>query len=544
MSIESDTRGIVGELCAHIAGTNARTLPAEVAAKAKHHILDTIASMVSGAELEPGRMAIKYARALGGKREALVIGTRYQTTAINAALANAMSAHADETDDSHLVARAHIGCSVVPAALAMAEKEARGGEALLRAVVLGYDVGARFNLALNLGGIQTYALCTHSHGPSFGAAAAGAALAGVNAEQARYLLAYAAQQASGLKTYMRDLEHIEKAFIFGGMPARNGMTSATMAAAGFSGIPDDVDGRDGYLEAFSDDPRPDELVAELGQRFEVMRTSIKKWSVGSPIQAALDSIEALIGEHGLKAADISAIVARLPDDRAYIVDNRDMPDICLQHLIAVTLLDGCPDEGDDDGALDPGESPVVEVSLVNVGASGATGISATLEATNTGVSVPDPTQPVADLSAPGSQTTVPFRIQVEPDLGCTTSIVCPPIDTRIYGIDPAGTVESFVFDLGERTSVPTPGDLPSGGPDGLAVSSSTRAFWVNGFGLDLIHEFDPSTGALIPGPFPVASPGTPGGTDGLAAVSSGSLFTLNFGESALDEIDTTTGALV
>ncbi len=340
MSIESDTRGIVGELCAHIAGTNARTLPAEVAAKAKHHILDTIASMVSGAELEPGRMAIKYARALGGKREALVIGTRYQTTAINAALANAMSAHADETDDSHLVARAHIGCSVVPAALAMAEKEARGGEALLRAVVLGYDVGARFNLALNLGGIQTYALCTHSHGPSFGAAAAGAALAGVNAEQALYLLAYAAQQASGLKTYMRDLEHIEKAFIFGGMPARNGMTSATMAAAGFSGIPDDVDGRDGYLEAFSDDPRPDELVAELGQRFEVMRTSIKKWSVGSPIQAALDSIEALIGEHGLKAADIAAIVARLPDDRAYIVDNRDMPDICLQHLIAVTLLDG------------------------------------------------------------------------------------------------------------------------------------------------------------------------------------------------------------
>ncbi len=340
MSEGAGTIDIVGELCGYIAGTTGRGLPADVVAKAKHHILDTIASMVSGAELEPGRMAIKYARSLGGRREALVIGTRLQTTAINAALANGMCAHGDETDDSHLAARAHIGCSVVPAALAMAEKEARGGEALLRAVVLGYDVGARFNLSLNLGGIQTYALCTHSHGPSFGAAAAAAALAGVNADQARYLLAYAAQQASGLKTYMRDLEHIEKAFIFGGMPARNGVTSATMAAAGFSGIADDIDGRDGYLEAFSDDPRPGELVAELGERFEIMRTSIKKWSVGSPIQAALDSVEVLIREHGLKPADVASITARLPDDRAYIVDNRDMPDICLQHLIAVTLLDG------------------------------------------------------------------------------------------------------------------------------------------------------------------------------------------------------------
>lgn len=340
MSADLDETDIVGALCAYIADALSREIPPDVAVKAKHHILDTVASMVSGAKLEPGRMAIKYAASLGGTAEALVIGTGFETTAINAALANGMMAHADETDDSHLLARAHIGCSVVPAALAMAERDQCDGKALLGAVVLGYDVGARFNLSLNLGPIQSYALCTHSHGPSFGAAAAAAAVAGLNAGQVRYLLAYAVQQASGLKTYMRDLEHIEKAFMFGGMPARNGVTSATMAAMGFSGIPDDIDGRDGYLDAFSDDPRPGELVAELGARFEVIRTSIKKWSVGSPIQAALDSLEVLMNEHGLKPGDVAAITARLPDDRAYIVDNRDMPDICLQHLIAVTLIDG------------------------------------------------------------------------------------------------------------------------------------------------------------------------------------------------------------
>ncbi|MDX1483326.1 MAG: MmgE/PrpD family protein [Alphaproteobacteria bacterium] len=340
MPAETRERNIIDELCDYIAGAGSREIPEDVATKAKHHILDTVASMVSGAHLEPGQMAIKYARAMGGAAEASVIGTDLETTVINAALANGMMAHADETDDSHLLARAHIGCSVVPAALAMAEKEGSDGAALLRSVILGYDIGARFNLALNLGGIQTYALCTHSHGPGFGAAAAAASLAGLDPRQVRFLLAYSAQQASGLKTYMRDLEHIEKAFIFGGMPARNGVTAATMVAAGFSGIPDDVDGRDGYLQAFSDDPRPEALVEDLGERFEVMRTNIKKWSVGSPIQAALDSIEVLMNEHGLRADDVTAITARLPDDRAYVVDNREMPDICLQHLIAVTLIDG------------------------------------------------------------------------------------------------------------------------------------------------------------------------------------------------------------
>ncbi len=351
MSTETGERDIVGELCAYIADDGGKDIPALAATKAKHHILDTIASMVSGAQLEPGRMAIKYARAQGGTAEALVMGTNLETTAINAALANGMCAHADETDDSHLLARCHLGCSVVPAALAMAEREQSDGKQILRAVVLGYDVGARFNLALNLGAIATYSLCTHSHGPSFGAAAAAGALAGVNAAQARHLLAYNVQQASGLKTYMRDLEHIEKAFIFGGMPARNGVTSASMVSMGFTGIPDDITGRDGYLEAFSDDPKLDSLVDELGSRFEVVRTSIKKWSVGSPIQAALDSLEVLMNENNLKPGDVASMNVRLPDDRAYIVDNREMPDICLQHLIAVTLIDGglsfaaCHDEG-------------------------------------------------------------------------------------------------------------------------------------------------------------------------------------------------------
>jgi 2-methylcitrate dehydratase PrpD len=82
------------------------------------------------------------------------------------------------------------------------------------------------------------------------------------------------------------------------------------------------------------------MAAELGTRFEIMDTHIKKWSIGSPVQAPLAALEALIGEHGLGPEDVAAIEARVPEVEAHIVDARSMPDICLQYLFAVMLLDG------------------------------------------------------------------------------------------------------------------------------------------------------------------------------------------------------------
>ena len=114
---------ITGRLARYMAEARQRTLAPDVAREARHRILDSLAAMVSGAHLKPGEMAIKYARSQGGIAEATVVATDIRTSAINAALANAMFGHADETDDFHPETKAHPGCSVVPAALAMAERE-------------------------------------------------------------------------------------------------------------------------------------------------------------------------------------------------------------------------------------------------------------------------------------------------------------------------------------------------------------------------------------------------------------------------------------
>ena len=92
-------------LTAYVAEALSRPLPEPVAEKARHHILDTLAAMVSGSRLKPGETAIRYVTSLGGTREASVIGTGLRTSTVNAALAGGMLAHADETDDSHAPSR-------------------------------------------------------------------------------------------------------------------------------------------------------------------------------------------------------------------------------------------------------------------------------------------------------------------------------------------------------------------------------------------------------------------------------------------------------
>ena len=249
-------------------------------------------------------------------------------------------AHADETDDSHAPSLTHPGCAIVPAALAMAERKQCDGMTLLGAVTLGYDIGTRINMSLNAYEFREDGHSTHSFGPMFGSAAAAGALCGFNERQARHLLSYTAQQASGVSCWMRDAEHIEKSFDFGGMPARNGVTSASMVAHGFTGVDDIFAGERNFFVAYGRKPDIKEVVRGLGSTFEIMNTNIKRWSVGSPIQAPLDSLLDLIQTHGIKSADVEKLVVRVAHQGANTVDNRHMPDICMQHMCAVMLLDG------------------------------------------------------------------------------------------------------------------------------------------------------------------------------------------------------------
>jgi 2-methylcitrate dehydratase PrpD len=331
---------VTGRLARYMVESRDRNLPPDVAREAKHRILDTLGAIVSGAHLKPGEMAIRYVRGQGGTPEASVFTTNIRTSAVNAALANGMFGHADETDDFEPDTKAHPGCVVVPAAMAMAERENRSGMELLKAVVLGYDLCCRFLLALGADHVRATHRSAEGTSATMGSVAAAAALARLNEQGMRYALSYAAQQVSGLWSWTRDTEHVEKAFDFAGMGARNGVTAAIMVQTGFTGVPEVFEGEHNVLDALSTQPKPEEMVAGLGTRFFVKETAIKVFSVGYPIQAPLDAFLTLRRQHGLTAENVDRIIVRLPADGAGIVNDSAMPDVNCQHLIAVALIDG------------------------------------------------------------------------------------------------------------------------------------------------------------------------------------------------------------
>jgi 2-methylcitrate dehydratase PrpD len=337
---QGDVSPVMRVVSEYIAAAAQNPLPDAAAEATRHHLLDTLAAMVSGSRLLPGRKAIAYVRQIGGTPEACVPGTHIVTSVVNAALAGGMLAHADETDDSHASSYTHPGCGVVPAALAMAERGRADGAALLRAVALGYDIATRMALALGAQAFADLGHDPHTFGPMFGAAAACASLARLDAEQVRFVLSYTTQQAGGLSNYASDSEHVEKAFQFGGLPARNGAAAATMVASGMSGHYDAFSGERNFFFAFGPKNNPNELTRELGETFEVVNTNIKRWTVGSPIQAPLDSLYELIKTNKIKAADVDQVLVRISHSGRATVNNRSMPDVNLQHMIAVMLSDG------------------------------------------------------------------------------------------------------------------------------------------------------------------------------------------------------------
>ena len=331
---------LTGRLAGYMVAARDAALPDRVLLDAKHRILDTVAAMVSGSALSPGVMATRFIRTQGGVEEASIVASNIRTTAINAALINGMLAHADESDDFEPVTKAHPGSAAVPAALAMAEKERRAGSEMIRAVVLGYDVGCRFLMALGPDHVRRTHRGAEGYCATMAAMAAAASLARFDETRMRYAISYGAQQVSGLWSWVEDNDHIEKAFDFGGMGARNGVTAALMVQAGFTGVSDVLGGTHNLIQALSIEPKPDALLADLGNRYYVSESGIKTFPVGYPNQAPLDALLKLRREYDLSPAKVDRIVVHLPEDAVGIVSNSPMTDVNCQYLMATALVSG------------------------------------------------------------------------------------------------------------------------------------------------------------------------------------------------------------
>lgn len=342
--LEPDSSVYGTRIARHAAEARSRELPPEVVDHAKLHILDTLAALVSGADLEAGRAGQRYAESVGGAPQASVLGSHIRAPLVEAALANGMAAHADESDDSHEESQTHPGCGVVPAAIVVAEEQQSSGRDFLGAVVLGYDMTIRFAQAFGRGmSFKNSSLSSHAYGPLIGGGYAAGSLMGLDEGGFRILLNYLAQEASGLTTWRLDERHTLKSYVFGGMPASNAVKAAALVRSGFTGGGDVLDPTSrNMLDAICPGPRPDALIDGLGERYPIVETDIKKYSVGYPIAAPLAALEQIIAAHPFDPRDVREVRVYYHEDWYKVIgDKSRMPDVNLRYCLAVTLLDGC-----------------------------------------------------------------------------------------------------------------------------------------------------------------------------------------------------------
>lgn len=329
--------GGTAELSAYAAEASFDQLPREVVTRARQVILDSFGAMLAGTRLKPGRLIGEFARQLP-TGECTVVGSRRKASPMDAALVNATLTHADETDDSHFSSVSHPAATCLPPALAMAERVGANGRTLIGALVVGYDVQCRASLAINPVPLQARGFTSLAISGNFGAAAAAGKALGLDAEQMRDALGLVGCHAVGLWACAAEPEHCARS-LTAGVPARNGTMAALLAGLGFHGPPAIFEGRDGIFKAYADGSSLGELTRELGRRYEIMGTSIKKHSCGGPIRGPVDALLKLMAKHDLSAHEIDTITVRLASTPASVMDDREDLSINLQYVMAVAAID-------------------------------------------------------------------------------------------------------------------------------------------------------------------------------------------------------------
>lgn len=331
------TAGVIGFVEAARAGS----LDDSKLLACKMRVLDGLIAMISGRYLPAGIRGLDLAARQQAVGPVSVVGSDVATSLQAGVFANAMAAHADETDDVNNLARFHPGACVVPAALGMAELQDAKGIDLLRAVTVGYDVGCSVNMTAwtSLSAMQAEVRSPHGLGGTFAAAAAAMTLAELSYEQAAAALSFAAQQASGILTFYRDSDHVGKAFATAAMQATAGVRATEMAMYGFTDIDDALDGDPNLFDAIGDRHDSAHLLVELDRADHVRSTDIKLYPVGMPIQAAAEAMELILAAHQFSHSDIEAIECRLPPHSSRVVNRRLMPEINVQYILARLAVD-------------------------------------------------------------------------------------------------------------------------------------------------------------------------------------------------------------
>jgi 2-methylcitrate dehydratase PrpD len=283
-----------------------KDLSSEVNEQVKCLLLDYLGVAMRGSQTDSSQPLHRMLSRWASIGTCTVAGTTFQASPQYAALVNGTAAHSLELDDTHRAGSIHLG--VVMFSVAMALSEALpdiGSDQFIPAVVAGYEVAARLGRALQPKchyelGFHPTATCG-----VFGAAVTACKLLRLSEEQMLSAMGIAGSMAAGSLEFLAEGSWTKR--LHPGLAAQNGILAAMLAAENFRGPSTILEGRDGFLSAYSRDARPELVNLDLGKTFEILRTSIKPHACCRYMQAPIDGLIELAIAHDLRPEHVERV---------------------------------------------------------------------------------------------------------------------------------------------------------------------------------------------------------------------------------------------
>ncbi|MFN8526031.1 MAG: MmgE/PrpD family protein [Chloroflexota bacterium] len=315
-------------------------VPPDVRSFARGVVLDTLGAILAASTSRYGLRGTlgKVVQQLGGTPDATLAGLGTRSSIVQAALYNGTLGYYCDIESHHPGAIMHGAAIVVPAALAAAEARNASGSEFLAAVILGMDVACRVSYAIDPNALYARAFHPTSVCGAFGAAAAVGRILRLNPEQMANAFGLATSQASGLLAWASD--HTEQSRPFNpGLAARNGATAALLAEAGMGAPQHILDPVEKYnvFRAWSVEPKPEELLARLYDRFFITELAFKLYACCAFLHPALDGILDLLDSGEVRAEDVTDITLRFSHSGRSMIDQNELKSHRAQYILPIGL---------------------------------------------------------------------------------------------------------------------------------------------------------------------------------------------------------------
>jgi len=296
---------ITRTLAKFASNVNYEDLPPDVVDRAKYFCLDFAGVTLNGSTTDSAKAVVRALDDVGRSGPSTIVGTNKRALPEYAAMANGTAFHSIEMDDVNNEASLHPGVVAFPTALAMADIAPVSGKDFISAVVAGYDVIIRLGRALKPK--EHYGRGFHPTGTcgAFGGAAVAARLLGLQGDDYTHALGIAGSQAAGSMEYLAQGAWTKR--LHPGWSAHSGIWAALLARAGYSGPTTILEGRDGFLNAYSGDPDPSLVLKDLGEEYQVTRTSVKPHACCRYNQGPIDCLLEIGKSNDFQAMDIEEV---------------------------------------------------------------------------------------------------------------------------------------------------------------------------------------------------------------------------------------------